>query len=143
MFGNPETTTGGNALKFYASVRLDVRRIGAVKAADEPIGSRTRVKVLKNKMAPPFREAEFEIRWGHGIDSAVDLVDYALSVGVIEKNGSHLSFGGEHLGQGRERARESVLQKESLAEALRTAALAAGPEFLAASRTTPAAEAEA
>ncbi len=141
VFGNPETTTGGNALKFYASMRLDVRRTGQVKTADEPIGSRTRVKVLKNKMAPPFKEAEFEIRWGHGIDSTVDLVDYAMSLGIIEKNGSHLSFGGEHLGQGRERARESLLQKESLAGALLDAALAAGPEFLVASRRQPEAEA--
>ncbi len=136
VFGNPETTTGGNALKFYASVRLDVRRTGQVKTADEAVGSRTKVKVIKNKMAPPFKEAEFEIRWGQGIDSTVDLVDYAMSLGVIEKNGAHLSFGGEHLGQGRERAREALLAKDALAEALRDAALAAAPDFLLASRPT-------
>jgi recombination protein RecA len=132
VFGNPETTTGGNALKFYASVRLDVRRTGAIKAADEPIGSKTRVKVIKNKMAPPFREAEFEIRWGTGIDSAIDLVDYGVQLGLIEKNGAHLSFAGEHLGQGRERARETILQKGVVAEALRQAAFSASPTFVSA-----------
>ncbi|HTJ81079.1 MAG TPA: recombinase RecA [Polyangiaceae bacterium] len=125
VFGNPETTTGGNALKFYASVRLDVRRIGAVKSADTAIGSKTRVKVVKNKMAPPFREAEFEIRWGTGIDATTDLVDSAQALGLLEKSGSHLSFGGEQLGQGRERARETLLQKVELADALRRAALSA------------------
>ena len=125
VFGNPETTTGGNALKFYASVRLDVRRIGALKSNDAHIGSKTRVKVVKNKMAPPFKEAEFEIRWGTGIDATTDLVDSAQALGLIEKSGSHLSFGGEQLGQGRERARETLLQKGDLADALRRAALGA------------------
>jgi recombination protein RecA len=124
-FGNPETTTGGNALKFYASVRLDVRRIGPVKVSDESIGSRTRVKVVKNKCAPPFKEAEFDIRWGSGIDGAADLIDYAVALGVIDKSGAHLSFGGEHLGQGRERARDAVLAKAPLAGALRSAVEAA------------------
>jgi recombination protein RecA len=141
VFGNPETTTGGNALKFYASVRLDVRRTGQVKTGDAAVGSRTKVKVIKNKMAPPFREAEFEIRWGTGIDSATDLVDSAMILGVIEKNGAHLSFAGEHLGQGRERAREAVLGQQKLANALRDAVLAAGPDFLAQSRFQPQAEA--
>ena len=127
VFGNPETTTGGNALKFYASMRLDVRRIGPVKVSEEAIGSRTRVKVVKNKLSPPFREAEFDIRWGTGIDSAADLIDYAMQLGVVEKSGSHLSFAGEHLGQGRERAREAVLQKGALAGALRDAVGAATP----------------
>jgi recombination protein RecA len=126
VFGNPETTTGGNALKFYASVRLDVRRIGSVKLGDESVGNKTRVKVVKNKLAPPFREAEFEIRWGHGIDSATDLVDFAQSAGVLDKAGSHISFEGEHLGQGRERARETLLARSDLADSLRRAALAAG-----------------
>ena len=125
VFGNPETTTGGNALKFYASVRLDVRKTGAIKASDELIGSKTRVKVVKNKMAPPFREAEFEIRWGKGIDAAADLVDFAQFSGVIEKNGSHLSFEGEQLGQGRERARELLLSRGELADLVRTKALEA------------------
>src|SRR4029079_8238390 len=83
-FGNPETTTGGNALKFYASVRLDVRRIGPIKVSEESVGSRTRVKVVKNKCAPPFKEAEFDIRWGTGIDAAADLIDYAIELGVVE-----------------------------------------------------------
>ncbi|MFO0549582.1 MAG: recombinase RecA [Polyangiaceae bacterium] len=121
VFGNPETTTGGNALKFYASVRLDVRRIGAVKNAEEAVGNKTRVKVVKNKLAPPFREAEFEIRWGTGIDWSADLVDYAQSLGIIEKNGSHISFGGEHLGQGRERARELLINRTDIADSLRKA----------------------
>ncbi len=128
VFGNPETTTGGNALKFYASVRLDVRRIGAVKVSDEPVGSKTRVKVVKNKCAPPFREAEFDIRWGTGIDSATDLVDFASQTGVLEKSGSHLSFAGEHIGQGRERERETLLARADLAASLRQAALAAESE---------------
>src|SRR5262244_1421740 len=105
-FGNPETTTGGNALKFYASVRIDVRRIGPIKVSEESVGSRTRVKIVKNKLASPFREAEFDIRWGMGIDAATDLLDYGMQLGVVEKNGSHLSFAGEQLGQGRERARD-------------------------------------
>ncbi|UQA55251.1 recombinase RecA [Polyangium aurulentum] len=126
-FGNPETTTGGNALKFYASVRLDVRRIGPVKVGDEPIGSRTRVKVVKNKLAPPFREAEFDIRWGTGIDAAADLIDYGCQLGVVEKSGAHLSFGGEHLGQGRERAREALLSDPKLMESLRDAVREVAP----------------
>ncbi|MRG93137.1 recombinase RecA [Polyangium spumosum] len=126
-FGNPETTTGGNALKFYASVRLDVRRIGPVKVGDEAVGSRTRVKVVKNKLAPPFREAEFDIRWGTGVDAASDLIDYGCQRGIVEKSGAHLSFAGEHLGQGRERARECLLSNERLFSALR-AAVVAGAE---------------
>jgi len=123
VFGNPETTTGGNALKFYASVRLDVRRTGQVKAAEEAVGSKTRVKVVKNKCAPPFKEAEFEIRWGAGIDAASDLVDFAQAQGLIEKSGSHLSFGGERLGNGRERVRETLLSRTDLAESIKKAAL--------------------
>jgi recombination protein RecA len=121
VFGNPETTTGGNALKFYASVRLDVRRVGQVKAGEEIVGSRTRVKVVKNKLASPFREAEFEIRWGAGVDAPLDLIDVAIERGLVEKNGSHLSFGGEHLGQGRERAREALMGQPELVARLRAA----------------------
>jgi recombination protein RecA len=131
VFGNPETTTGGNALKFYASVRLDVRRIGSVKVHDDTIGAKTRVKVVKNKMAPPFKEAEFEIRWGHGIDAAADLVDFAQAAGLIDKTGSHMSFAGEHLGNGRERVRETLLARTDLADALRKASLAAAAGALA------------
>jgi recombination protein RecA len=125
-FGNPETTTGGNALKFYASVRVDVRRIGPIKVSEESVGSRTRVKVVKNKCAVPFREAEFDIRWGMGIDAATDLLDYGLQLGVVEKNGSHLSFAGEQLGQGRERARDTIV-RGAVGGALRSAVEAAAP----------------
>src|SRR5439155_10141709 len=117
-FGKAERRTGGNALKFYASVRLDVRRIGPVKVSDESVGSRTRVKVVKNKCAPPFKEAEFDIRWGTCIDAAADLLDFGVMLGVIEKSGAHLSFGCEHLGHGRERAREAVLANGPLAASL-------------------------
>jgi recombination protein RecA len=134
VFGNPETTTGGNALKFYASVRLDVRRTGPLKVGDEPVGSKTKVKVVKNKMAPPFREAEFEIRWGQGIDAANDLVDFATQVGLLEKNGAHVSFEGEHLGHGRERVRETLLSRGELSAELRRAAIAAAPPFIGAAQ---------
>jgi recombination protein RecA len=110
VFGSPETTTGGNALKFYTSVRLDVRRVGPVKVGEESVGARTKVKVVKNKCAVPFKEAELDIRWGMGIDRAGDLLDVGIALGVVEKSGAHLSFAGEFLGQGRERAREALLK---------------------------------
>jgi recombination protein RecA len=106
MFGNPETTTGGNALKFYASVRMDIRRIGALKDGDNVIGGRTRVKVVKNKMAPPFKEAEFDILYGTGISRDGEIVDLGSEVGVVEKSGAWYSFGGERIGQGREAAKQ-------------------------------------
>ena len=106
VFGNPETTTGGNALKFYASVRLDIRRTGAVKDGEAVIGNRTRVKVVKNKVAPPFREAEFDIRYGVGVDRFGEAVDLGVERGIVEKSGAHFSLGGERIGQGRERAIE-------------------------------------
>jgi recombination protein RecA len=102
MFGNPETTTGGNALKFYSSVRLDIRRIGAIKKGDTVIGSRTRVKVVKNKLAPPFREVEFDIVYGHGINRMGDVLDAGLLFKIVEKSGSWFSYAGERMGQGRE-----------------------------------------
>jgi recombination protein RecA len=108
VFGSPETTTGGNALKFYASVRLDVRRAGALKIGEETVGAKTRVKVVKNKLATPFKEAEFDIRWGTGIDAAGDLVDIALAFKVLQQNGGYISFQGEVVGHGRERAREAI-----------------------------------
>jgi recombination protein RecA len=110
VFGNPETTTGGNALKFYASVRLDVRRVGPVTIGEASVGSRTRIRVVKNKCACPFREAEFDIRWGTGIDAVGDLLDVGVQLGVVEKNGAHFLFNSETLGQGRERAREALLR---------------------------------
>jgi recombination protein RecA len=106
MFGNPETTTGGNALKFYASQRLDIRRIGAIKNGENVVGSRTRVKVVKNKMAPPFKEVEFDIMYGVGISKEGDLVDLASENGIVEKSGSWFSFKGERIGQGRENAKD-------------------------------------
>jgi recombination protein RecA len=106
MFGNPETTTGGNALKFYASQRLDIRRIGAIKNGENVVGSRTRVKVVKNKVAPPFKEVEFDIMYGTGISREGDLIDLASNDGIIEKSGSWFAFKGERIGQGRENAKD-------------------------------------
>src|SRR6187455_3387778 len=114
VFGNPETTTGGNALKFYASVRLDVRRTGKVSLGENVVGNRTRVKVVKNKCAPPFTEAEFDIRWGTGIDSGADLVEAAAVAGVLEKNGSHYLFNGKSVGQGRDKTRDAILNEPAL-----------------------------
>src|SRR5215218_7819738 len=105
MFGNPETTTGGNALKFYASVRLDIRRIGAIKNGEEVVGNQTRVKVVKNKVAPPFREAEFEIMYGAGISRNGEIIDIGVMQGFVEKSGSWYSYNGERIGQGKENAR--------------------------------------
>jgi recombination protein RecA len=104
VFGNPETTTGGNALKFYSSVRLDIRRIGSIKDGQEIVGNRTRVRVVKNKMAPPFAEAEFDIMYGEGISQTADLIDSGVMAGIIEKSGSWYSYDGERLGQGRQNA---------------------------------------
>ncbi|MBN1140172.1 MAG: recombinase RecA [Deltaproteobacteria bacterium] len=110
MFGNPETTTGGNALKFYASVRLDIRRIASLKQGQEQIGNRTRVKVVKNKVAPPFKEAEFDIMYGEGISREGDIVDLGVSANVIEKSGAWFSYGAERIGQGRENAKDFLRQ---------------------------------
>ncbi len=115
MFGNPETTTGGNALKFYASVRMDIRRIAALKQGDETIGSRTRVKVVKNKVAPPFKEAEFDIMYGTGISWEGDLVDLGVASKLVEKSGSWFSYGGERLGQGRENAKQYLVDNPEVA----------------------------
>src|SRR3989475_8515335 len=118
MFGNPETTTGGNALKFYASVRIDIRRIGTIKNATEVIGSRTKVKVVKNKVAPPFREAEFDILYGTGISKEGELVDMASEHNIIEKLGAWYSYGGERIGQGRENARDLLKANPKLADGI-------------------------
>jgi recombination protein RecA len=118
MFGSPETTTGGNALKFYASQRIDIRRIGAIKDGDQIIGSRTRVKVVKNKIAPPFKDAEFDIIYGTGISKEGDVLDLAVSYGIIEKSGAWYSFDGERLGQGRENARKFLAENTDIRDKL-------------------------
>ena len=117
MFGNPETTTGGRALKFYSSVRIDIRRIAAIKEGDIVTGSRTRVKVVKNKVAAPFREAEFDILYGEGISREGDLLDIAVNNNLVEKSGSWFSYKGERIGQGRENARQFLKDnKDTLAK---------------------------
>jgi recombination protein RecA len=118
MFGNPETTTGGNALKFYSSVRIDVRRIGAIKDGDNVIGNRTRVKVVKNKVAPPFRQAEFDILYDEGISMEGDLLDLAVEEGIVEKSGAWYSYGEERIGQGRENARRFIKENPDVLEAV-------------------------
>jgi recombination protein RecA len=132
MFGNPETTTGGNALKFYASVRLDIRRIGSVKKGEEVIGNETRVKVVKNKVAPPFRQAEFEILYGEGISFLGELVDLGVTYGFIQKAGSWYSYGSEKIGQGKDNAK--VFLKENPGKAKEIEAKIRAEAF---SRTVP------
>ncbi len=121
MFGNPETTTGGRALKFYASMRVDIRRIQAIKEGDVVVGSRTRAKVVKNKVAAPFREAEFDIVYGEGISREGDLIDLGVDKGLVEKSGTWLSFGGERMGQGRENARVFLKENKDIREKLENA----------------------
>ena len=118
MYGSPETTTGGNALKFYSSVRLDIRRIGAIKYRDEVIGNQTRVKVVKNKVAPPFRQVEFDIMYGQGISKTGELIDLGIKAGAVEKSGSWFSYGDERIGQGRENVRKFLLENKDIAERL-------------------------
>jgi len=119
MFGNPETTTGGRALKFYSSLRLDIRRIGAIKDGDRVVGNRTKVKVAKNKVAPPFREAEFDIMYGEGISKEGDLLDLATNNRVVEKSGAWFSYKGERLGQGRENAKQTMKDQPVILEKIR------------------------
>ena len=116
MFGNPETTTGGNALKFYASVRLDIRRIGTIKNGDDAVGNQTRVKVVKNKVAPPFKQVEFDIMYGEGISKMGELIDLGVKANVVEKSGSWLSYKGERVGQGRENAKLFLKQNPKIAD---------------------------
>jgi len=118
MFGNPETTTGGRALKFYASVRIDIRRIAAIKDGDQVIGGRTRVKVVKNKVAPPFREAEFDVMYGEGISREGDLLDLAVEKRIVEKSGAWFAYSGERLGQGRENAKQFLKDNVSIRQAI-------------------------
>ncbi len=121
MFGNPETTTGGNALKFYSSVRLDIRRIGQIKDRDEPVGNQTRVKVVKNKVAPPFKQVEFDIMYGEGISKTGELVDLGVKAGIIEKSGAWMSYGGERIGQGRENTKQYLKENPKIAAAIEKA----------------------
>ena len=121
MFGNPETTTGGRALKFYASMRIDIRRIQAIKEGDVVVGSRTRAKVVKNKVAAPFREAEFDIVYGEGISREGDLIDLGVDKGIVEKSGTWLSYGGERMGQGRENARTFLKENRDIRDKLENA----------------------
>ena len=116
MFGNPETTTGGNALKFYASVRMDIRRVGAIKDKDEVIGSQTRVKIVKNKVAPPFKTVDFDIMYGEGISKTGELIDLGVKSGIIEKAGAWFSYNGDKIGQGRENAKRYLLENPAVAE---------------------------
>src|ERR1700722_7838578 len=121
MFGNPETTTGGRALKFYASMRVDIRRIQAIKDGDRVVGSRTRAKIVKNKVAAPFREAEFDILYGEGISREGDLIDLGVDKGILEKSGTWLSYGGERMGQGRENARAFLKENKDIRDKLENA----------------------
>ena len=121
MFGNPETTSGGNALKFYASVRLDIRRIGAIKEREEVVGNQTRVKVVKNKVAPPFKQIEFDIMYGEGISKTGELVDLGVKAGIVEKSGAWFSFDSERIGQGRENAKAYLKEHPETAEKIERA----------------------
>jgi recombination protein RecA len=121
MFGNPETTTGGNALKFYASVRLDIRRIGQIKEREEVVGNQTRVKVVKNKVAPPFKQVEFDIMYGEGISKTGELVDLGVKAGIVEKSGAWFSFGGERIGQGRENTKAFLKEHPKVADQIEKA----------------------
>ncbi|MFN7700087.1 MAG: recombinase RecA [Deltaproteobacteria bacterium] len=142
-FGSPETTTGGNALKYYSSVRLDVRRVGQVKVGEEVVGHRTRVKVVKNKMSPPFQVSEFDIRYGVGIDAVGDLLDTAVGLEKIEKNGSYYAFGGQSLGQGREKARLALMEDTKLRDAVEAAVRLAAESGALQQRRAPAEDAAA
>ena len=121
MFGSPETTTGGNALKFYASVRLDIRRIGSIKDRDQIIGNQTRVKVVKNKMAPPFKAVDFDIMYGEGVSKRGELIDLGVQAGVVEKSGSWYSYDGQRIGQGRENAKTYLKDHSEIADAIERA----------------------
>jgi recombination protein RecA len=118
MFGSPETTTGGNALKFYASVRLDIRRIGALKSGEDVVGNQTRVKVVKNKVAPPFKVVEFDIMYGEGVSKVGELIDLGDKAGVVEKSGSWFSYDGQRIGQGRENAKKYLRENPEVAQAI-------------------------
>jgi len=144
MFGNPETTTGGNALKFYASVRLDIRRIGAIKEKEQVTGNQTRVKVVKNKMAPPFRVVEFDIMYGEGVSKTGELIDLGVAAGIVEKSGAWFSFSGQRIGQGRENAKAFLRDNKDVAQkveqAIRENAGQVGDKMMSASESFAAGE---
>jgi recombination protein RecA len=142
MFGSPETTTGGNALKFYSSVRLDIRRIGAIKDRDEIVGNQTRVKVVKNKMAPPFKTVEFDIMYGQGISKMGELVDLGVKAGLVEKSGSWFSYGDQRIGQGRENAKNFLFENTDLAAQLEREIMAESGVLSGAALTDPAGNAD-
>jgi recombination protein RecA len=121
MYGSPETTSGGNALKFYASVRLDIRRIGAIKDRDEVIGNQTRVKVVKNKLAPPFKQVEFDIMYGEGVSKIGELIDLGVKAGVVEKSGAWFSYDSQRIGQGRENAKAFLKENPDMAAKIEAA----------------------
>jgi recombination protein RecA len=121
MYGSPETTTGGNALKFYASVRLDIRRIGSIKDRDEVVGNTTRVKVVKNKVAPPFKQVEFDIMYGEGISKVGELIDLGVKAGIVDKSGSWFSFDSQRVGQGRENAKQFLRDHPEMASRIEAA----------------------
>ncbi len=143
MFGNPETTTGGNALKFYASVRLEIRRTGQIKERDEVVGNQTRVKVVKNKMAPPFRQAEFDIMYGEGVSRTGELLDLGIKAGVVEKSGSWFSYSSQRVGQGRENAKQFLRDHPDIADAIEAKVREQGGVVANALMVTPTAEDEA
>jgi recombination protein RecA len=128
MFGNPETTTGGNALKFYSSIRMDIRRIGQIKAGDDVIGNRTRVKVVKNKVAPPFREAEFDIMFNEGISKSGDILDQAVQKNIVEKSGAWFAYNGEKIGQGREAAKKYLQENPKIMDEIAKKVMAGAEE---------------
>ena len=136
MFGSPETTTGGNALKFYASVRLDIRRTGAIKKGDEVIGSETRVKVIKNKVAPPFRQAEFEIVYGEGISRLGEIIELGSNLKFVEKAGAWYAYNGEKIGQGKENAKEYLREHPEIAKEIE-AKIRANAKQLSGGMTAP------
>jgi recombination protein RecA len=140
MFGSPETTTGGNALKFYSSVRLDIRRIGSIKSGEETVGNRTRVKVVKNKLAPPFRQVEFDIVYGRGINCEGELIDLGVDLGIVRKSGSWFAYGDERIGQGREKAITYLLEHPDVRERVRADIMNRGEAAVAVVASTGPAE---
>ena len=142
MFGNPETTTGGNALKFYASVRLDIRRIGQIKNGEDVVGNQTRVKVVKNKVAPPFKVVEFDIMYGEGVSKTGELLDLGVKASVVDKSGSWFSYEGERIGQGRENAKQFLRANPEIANKIEQVLRANGKQLASVMAVDPSADGE-